>query len=304
MTSLGRILTLALALGLGPVATGHAQSVESLRALFITGEDHHHSWESNLSLITEHLASWGITTIDEKIVSEADEWLEWDGDYNDYDVLVIMYYQPTAAEASLEAISEYVAQGGGLVVVHSALAGFNGQATFDELVGIGWRAAEYGRSLMFDPDGNAILRETAEGGGAAHPPIQPFEVRIRDDQHPITNGLPAVWMQADDELYYNLRGPVGNIHTLAVAPVPNTTESAPQLWVNEHGQGRVFVTTLGHHEPGVDSVGFTTTLARGIEWAATGDVTLEVPTNFPSADEPSGGTPVLPAATGEDGNGN
>jgi len=99
-------------------------------------------------------------------------------------------------------------------------------------------------------------------------------------------------MQTQDELYYNMRGPVGDIHVLAVASrgVPND-EAAPQLWVNEYKDGRVFVTTLGHFEPSVDSVGFMTTLVLGMEWAITGDTTLPIPSNFPSENESSKGTP-------------
>ena len=66
------------------------------------------------------------------------------------------------------------------------------------------------------------------------------------------------------------------------------------------GRGRVFQTTLGHigakqdsSEPSVQSVGFITTLQRGVEWAATGKVTIPVPDDFPTAYDSS----IRPAPT-------
>jgi len=52
-----------------------------------------------------------------------------------------------------------------------------------------------------------------------------------------------------------------------------------------YGRGRVFHTALGHADYSMKCVGFVTTLRRGTEWAATGDVTIEVPENFPTADK-------------------
>ena len=48
------------------------------------------------------------------------------------------------------------------------------------------------------------------------------------------------------------------------------------------GSGRVFHTTLGHDVKAMSCQVFTTTLLRGTEWAATGNVTIPVPKDFPS----------------------
>jgi hypothetical protein len=44
---------------------------------------------------------------------------------------------------------------------------------------------------------------------------------------------------------------------------------------------------MGHDIPALSCVGFITTFQRGTEWAATGNVTQEVPVDFPSADKVS-----------------
>ncbi|MEX2601989.1 MAG: ThuA domain-containing protein [Balneolaceae bacterium] len=267
-----------------------------IRTLVITGAAPYgyHPWERNIELIEERLNAFGLNQIEYHIARGLEDWRKWPGDYRDYDAIVIIYYWSQAPNAELEKLDRYVRDGGALVLVHSALAGFWEQDIFDQWAGIVYRErdAEYGHNLAFDSSGNRIIRPPGEGGGAVHAPIGPFQIETHDPDHPIMKDLPEVWMQSRDELYYNMRGPDTNLHVLAVAEAPDGT-FAPQAWVREHGQGRIFVLTPGHHEPGASSVGFNTLLARGIEWAATGEVTLPVPVNFPGVTEPSTELPVF-----------
>ena len=64
----------------------------------------------------------------------------------------------------------------------------------------------------------------------------------------------------------------------------------PILFTIAYGKGRIFQNTLGHigarqdaNVPSVNNVGFITTLQRGVEWTATGEVTIPVPDDFPNA---------------------
>lgn len=102
---------------------------------------------------------------------------------------------------------------------------------------------------------------------------------MRQD-HPITSGLPKVWMHQGDELYARLRGPGENMSVLAGL-------DEPMLMALSYGRGHVFHTTLGHDVNALSSVDFVVTLQRGTEWAATGGVTQTVPSNFPTADSVS-----------------
>ena len=74
---------------------------------------------------------------------------------------------------------------------------------------------------------------------------------------------------------------------LATAKSDVTHENEPNLMVIPYGKGRVFHTTLGHGEESMRCVGFITTFLRGVEWAATGNVTQKVPDDFPTADKTS-----------------
>jgi hypothetical protein len=61
-----------------------------------------------------------------------------------------------------------------------------------------------------------------------------------------------------------------------------TDRDEASLMVLDYGKGRVFHTTLGHADYSMRCVGFITTLLRGTEWAATGEVTIGVPQDFPT----------------------
>jgi type 1 glutamine amidotransferase len=56
------------------------------------------------------------------------------------------------------------------------------------------------------------------------------------------------------------------------------------LMVLPYGAGRVFHTVLGHADYSMKCVGFQAVLLRGTEWAATGEVTIPLPEDFPSGE--------------------
>jgi type 1 glutamine amidotransferase len=76
---------------------------------------------------------------------------------------------------------------------------------------------------------------------------------------------------------------------LTYAYSKDSKQNEPLDWVRSFGKGRIYTTMLGHTwkgeaNPNLESVGFQTLLARGMEWAASGRVTIPVPTDFPSAE--------------------
>jgi type 1 glutamine amidotransferase len=193
---------------------------------------------------------------------------------------------PATLKTSFE---QYMRSGGGLVVVHAADNAFPGWAAFNEMIGLGgWR----GRTAQAGPywfvrDGK-LASEAAPGPTGSHGRRVPFQIAVRNPSHPITKGLPKVWMHQGDELYARMRGPGRNMDVLASAysdPQNNGTgRDEPVLMALSYGKGRIFHTTLGHDINALSSVDFVVTLQRGTEWAATGQVTTKVPPAFPTAD--------------------
>jgi type 1 glutamine amidotransferase len=135
-----------------------------------------------------------------------------------------------------------------------------------------------------------VVRDPKPGRGGGHGPQHKFPIVVRDPDHPITKGLPPVFMHYSDELYSWLRGPAKNVEVLATAysdkEKRGSGEHEPMLMTISYGDGRVFHTALGHAGEQCRSVAFIATFQRGTEWAATGKVTQKVPDDFPGPDEP------------------
>jgi mono/diheme cytochrome c family protein/type 1 glutamine amidotransferase len=212
-------------------------------------------------------------------------------DFAKYQAVVFNYDAPDDRwPAELKASFErYVTNGGGVVIVHAADNAFPGWKAFNDMIGVGgWRdRTEAAGPYWFYKDGQ-LTSDSAPGRAGSHGQRLPFKVSVRDANHPITRGLPAMWMHQGDELYALMRGPGRNMTVLATAhsdPSNNGTgRDEPQLMVLSYGKGRVFHTTMGHDISALSSVDFVVTFQRGTEWAATGAVSQSIPADFPTAD--------------------
>lgn len=258
----------------------HAQE-RQLKALILDGQNNH-KWAETTPLIQATLESTGLFTVDVATSPEkGGDMNSYSPKFADYAVVVSNYNGESWPPETQAAFVEYVRGGGGFVSVHAADNSFPDWPEYNQIIGVGgWggRTEKDGPYVRWR-DGK-IVRDTEAGRGGSHGKRFPFEVIVRDTEHPITRGIPASWLQAEDELYAQLRGPATNMHVLATAfsnkdlgGPQSTGEHEPILMVIEFGKGRVFHTTMGHDTVSMSGAGFQITLQRGTEWAATGKVT-------------------------------
>lgn len=179
----------------------------------------------------------------------------------------------------------------GFVVVHAANNAFTGWKEYNQMIGMGWRDAQFGKRLKLDDEGKEIIVDAGKDDGSGHRYTGPFTVKVRDTEHPVTKGMPKEWLHVRDELYDNMRGPIENVKVLATAysdkEKKGTGAHEPMIWTVSYGKGRVFHTPMGHDANAMRCWGFAGTLTRGTEWAATGAVTIPLPKEFPTADKAS-----------------
>lgn len=176
------------------------------------------------------------------------------------------------------------------MVVHAADNAFPKWREYNLMTGIGgWRGRDEKSGPHWYFKDGTLVSDTSPGPAGQHGARLPYKVEDRVMDHPITQGLPKVWMHVGDELYAGLRGPGENMTVLATAysdPANRGTgRNEPILMTIAYGKGRVFHTVMGHDLAALSCVGFITTYQRGAEWAATGKVTQTVPADFPTADQ-------------------
>ncbi|WP_111977295.1 ThuA domain-containing protein [Algibacillus agarilyticus] len=286
-----------------------------IKTLIIDGQNNHFTWPKSTMMMKQNLEQTGLFTVDvqrsqftwkgEKLIEQfplttqaptqalpepkADP--NFKPSFENYDVVISNFGWkaaplPVDTQKSLE---KFVKNGGGLVVVHAADNSWPKWPAYNEMIGLGaWggRNEKSGPFVYYDKKGN-LVRDFSPGAAGFHKKRSPLKIELREP-HPITKGLPPVFMHGIDELYEKLRGPAKNMTILATsyatASKGGEGKHEPVLMVIEYGKGRIFHTTLGHDDTAHESVSLITAIQRGTEWAATGKVTQAVPSDFPTAD--------------------
>jgi type 1 glutamine amidotransferase len=129
-------------------------------------------------------------------------------------------------------------------------------------------------------------------------------LRTVEPRHPITDGISATWTVTGDDILTGVqlydgaqvlltvfddlesyeKAPVWPMshYPVAIPPeglaaLPGVDTDQPIAWINEYGSGRSFTITIGHDIDTFRRIEFIRMFPRGVEWAATGEVTLQGP---------------------------
>jgi type 1 glutamine amidotransferase len=287
-----RSMFVAAAITILPAAA-LAQEGGKLKALIVDGQNNHRNWPQTTKMMKKYLEDTGKFTVDVATTAPQGTDASFKPEFKNYAVVVSNYNGAAWPEATQAAFLDYVKGGGGFVVVHAANNAFGKWKEYNQIIGLGgWdgRNEASGPYVYLDAEGK-LVRNEERGRGGNHGPQHPFTLIVRDAEHPVTKGMPREWLHVNDELYDKLRGPGENMHILATAYADRAKGGSgrhePMIFTIEYGKGRIFHTPMGHGNDSQECVGFITTLVRGAEWAATGKVTLPIPSDFPTAEKTS-----------------
>ncbi len=100
----------------------------------------------------------------------------------------------------------------------------------------------------------------------SHEKHRPVLVKNLKPDHPIMKGFPAEWQTPNGELYKESKlWP--NAVALGNAFGKDTKKNHTCIWVNTYGKGKVFATTLGHHNETMSHDVYQDLVTRGLLWS-------------------------------------
>ncbi len=292
-----------LLVGLGglpvEVWAGQADAAAKIRVLIVDGYSNH-DWRRNTEMLRGILETTGLFDVSVSTAPNKPQdsgWDQWRPAFADYDVVIQTCNDlPGGANGSTpgpawprevqEAFERYVADGGGVLIYHAGNNAFANWKAYNEIIGLGWRKADFGRAISLSEEGDIQIIEPGDGGGTGHGPRIDTVVRRRGE-HPIHAGFPDRWRCADLEVYYYARGPARNLEVLSYAWDPKTKRYWPIEWTVRYGQGRVYNSTYGHvwqdqvDPSNIKDPAFLTILPRALQWLAGREVTFSIRDDFP-----------------------
>ena len=268
---------------------------ETHRVLIVSGQNNH-NWEVSHMVLERILENSGMFEAEIELTCPAGgDMSTFNPDFQAYDVVLLDYNGDRWPAATDSAFVDYVRKGGGVIVYHAADNAFAEWDEFNRIIALGgWEGRnENSGPYYYLVDGVPVLDESP-GPGGSHGSQREYPMNCRNLEHPIVKGLPQVWMHARDEMYDRMRGPA-NIKGLLYSGYADASKGGsgreePLVFTVDYGKARILHIMTGHcgpteeDNPAMQCAGFQTILLRGAEWAATGKVTQDVPSDFPTAD--------------------
>jgi hypothetical protein len=268
-----------------------------IRVLIVDGYSNH-NWQLTTEVIRGIIEPTGLFEVDVSTAPEtadADGWDEWRPQFSNYDVVIqtcnSIGGRPDWPGEVKAAVEEYVRIGGGVYIWQSANNSFPEWPEYNQMIGLGWRKADFGWAIRVDEDGTVIRIPPGEGGKTGHGPRHDTVVHRLGD-HPIHAGMPSKWKTPDIEVYVYARGPAENLQVLSYGLNPMNDMYWPLEWTIEYGQGRLYNSTFGHVwtddkvEPDrMKCIGLRTIVVRTLQWLAEREIDWPMPEDFPTESE-------------------
>jgi len=167
-----------------------------------------------------------------------------------FDVIVLFNMTQRISKTRQQNFLKLLDRGVGLVVLHHAIANFQGWPEYEKMIG-----AKY----HLKP--TVIQGVKHPGSGYKHG--VDMRIHVEDPNHPITKGLSDFTIH--DETYCR-QSFAGDNHLLLTTDHP--TSDKPIAWVRTHRKARVCTIQLGHGPPTYNDKNCRRIVAQAIRWTA------------------------------------
>ena len=171
--------------------------------------------------------------------------LRWQMSHDRYDHLRHQWAYSTTP-ATKQAITSFVADGGGLVGIHTASICFDDWPAWRDVLGGGWN---WDRS--------------------SHPPLgHVTAITVAHAVHPVTAGLASLSLV--DEVFGDMDLVAGCEVLMTARRTPDDTEQ-PVVWAHRYGRGRVVYDGFGHDAVSLADPDHAALIGRAIQWVTEGE---------------------------------
>ena len=167
-----------------------------------------------------------------------------------YDVIVLYDLWQEISKESREDLVKLLEGGKGLVVLHHAMADYQGWPEFRKIAG--------GRFCLapLAEEGKSFPQSTATG-------VQKMKVKVEDREHPITKGLED--FEIEEEPYGKLVVEPG-VRVLLTTDCPASEKSI--AWCHSYAKARVATIQLGHDRRAYENPAYRKVVGQAIRWVA------------------------------------
>ncbi|MEM1221658.1 MAG: ThuA domain-containing protein [Verrucomicrobiota bacterium] len=235
-------------------------NAEPIKVLVITGQNNH-DWKVTNPLIVEILESTGKfeVTVNKKIHALKPAKLsQFDVIFSNWNLWKKRDNIPERLQWSPElrqAYADFVRNGGGHVTLHAGSSTFYDWPEYQEICVATWK------------------------DGTRHGPKHEFDVRIDVKDHPVTAGLSDFrkYDELWEEIYISAQETTVLTSGFASSEFKGGDVWEPTTVISSFGEGRTAYTSFGHDAEAFESQDFRILLARLVEWAGTGEVTIPAP---------------------------
>ena len=164
---------------------------DKIKALIIDGQNNH-AWKQTSPVLKAALESSGLFEVDIVTSPPGGASLErFQPEFSKYGVVVSNYNGAEWPDVTKRSFERYVKNGGGFVCVHAADNAFPKWLEYNKMIGVGGWGGRNDKSgpMIRWRDGKVV--KDAKGGQGSHGRYHSFVVETRDNEHPITRGLPS-----------------------------------------------------------------------------------------------------------------